>query len=120
LGGLGSESAGQQQNKKNPSRTKNIWDVLLLNRRTWRTVLHGSVHNQAGPKKHVQGDERNMGWTELHERYLASCMHNIPPDKWEGVLFHYASSSSHSEPAPPAHHPLDIHYYSVADEPQLS
>jgi len=49
---------GSSRTKNNSSRTKNIRFVILLNRRTCRTVMHRA-------EKHEQEDKRTMRRTEL-------------------------------------------------------
>jgi len=64
-----------------PAEPKDVCDLLLLNRRTCRTVLLGSLQNHAGPKKKFKktretcGEQSSMGggggeggW------YLESCI----------------------------------------------
>jgi hypothetical protein len=55
--------AAAEQNKF--KQVENILHVLLLNRRTCRTVLHGSMQNQAGPKNMCKETRETCAGTEL-------------------------------------------------------
>jgi hypothetical protein len=67
---LNSNLLGTNKTKINFSETRNIVIFLLLNRRTCRTMLHGSMQNHARSKKHVREDKINMCQTELNGGYL--------------------------------------------------